>query len=47
MAAAHPSSSFVLFLDDDVEMHPRCLEQLVALLRADPSLFMATGTKLT
>jgi hypothetical protein len=38
-----PDSKYVLFLDDDTEMHPGCLAELVALLERDPSLFMATG----
>lgn len=41
--AAGEEVRYVLFLDDDVEPHPHCLEQLVQCMEADPSLFMATG----
>lgn len=40
-SAAH--SKYVLCLDDDVILHPTMLQQLVARLEGDPSLFMATG----
>lgn len=33
----------MLFLDDDVELHPGSVEELVSVLERDPTLFMATG----
>ncbi len=41
--ASSGRSAYVLFLDDDVELHPRCLEQLVDVMQRDRTLFMATG----
>lgn len=37
------SSRYVLCLDDDVELHPRSLRELVSSLEQDATLFMATG----
>lgn len=34
---------WVLCLDDDIELHPRSLADLVAAAEADPTAFMATG----
>eukprot|EP00873_Tetraselmis_striata_P017485 jgi/Tetstr1/437749/TSEL_026403.t1 len=40
---ANPEHKYLFFLDDDVQLHPSTLEDLVAVLEDDPSLFMATG----
>ncbi|KAK9841846.1 hypothetical protein WJX81_007075 [Elliptochloris bilobata] len=41
--AARPGHKWVLCLDDDIELHPRSLADLVAAAEADPAAFMATG----
>lgn len=41
--AARPEHKWVLCLDDDIELHPRSLADLVAAAEADPHIFMATG----
>ena len=41
--AARPEHKWVLCLDDDIELHPRSLADLVAAAEADPHVFMATG----
>ena len=43
MRAALPEHKWVLCLDDDIELHPRSLADLVAAAEADPHTFMATG----
>ena len=43
-AAASPAARFVLFLDDDVRLHPGTVGLLVAALqRAQPGALLATG----
>jgi cellulose synthase/poly-beta-1,6-N-acetylglucosamine synthase-like glycosyltransferase len=41
--AAAGRHKWVLCLDDDIELHPRSLADLVAAAEAEPSAFMATG----
>lgn len=43
VAAAAPASKYVLFLDDDVDLHDSAAQALVQVLERDPRLFMATG----
>ena len=43
MRAARPEHKWVLYLDDDIELHPGSLADLVAAAEADPHVFMATG----
>lgn len=43
MRAARPEHKWVLCLDDDIELHPRSLGDLVAAAEADSHVFMATG----
>lgn len=43
LAAASPTATFLVCLDDDVILSPDALQTLVAPLVDDPSLFMATG----
>lgn len=40
---AAAGSEYILCLDDDIMLHPRMLQDLVAKLECDPSWFMATG----
>lgn len=42
-AAASPESRFLLFLDDDVWLHPGSVAALVAALEADPCALLTTG----
>ncbi|GAX79525.1 hypothetical protein CEUSTIGMA_g6966.t1 [Chlamydomonas eustigma] len=39
----NPASEYILFLDDDVQLHPGTIGELVKMLECDASLFMATG----
>lgn len=43
VAKANSAHKYLFFLDDDVQLHPTTLEDLVGTLEGDPSLFMATG----
>lgn len=42
-AAAATGTRFLLFLDDDVWLHPGTVAALVAALEADPGALLATG----
>mmetsp|Transcript_35696 Transcript_35696/g.67314 ORF Transcript_35696/g.67314 Transcript_35696/m.67314 type:complete len:367 (-) Transcript_35696:249-1349(-) len=41
--AAHTSSKYVLFLDDDIRLHPDTVDVLVDAMEADPEVLVATG----
>jgi len=43
--AAAGRHKWVLCLDDDIELHPRSLADLVAAAEAEPGAFMATGAQ--
>lgn len=38
MKAAHTSSKYVLFLDDDIRLHPDTVDVLVDAMEADPEV---------
>ncbi|GAQ86905.1 Glucosylceramide Synthase (UDP-glucose-dependent) [Klebsormidium nitens] len=43
VAAMSKSSKYVLFLDDDIQVHPGTVGQLVACMEKEPEVFMVTG----
>ena len=47
MQAANQSHKWVLCLDDDVQLHPTTLDDLVSAAEADPCSFMLTGTRVS